>query len=304
MSRPLISLACAAFAACALLITPDALAQSGKTKRIDLNTAEGATLAGRRIQCGSIDNTPTIYYFLGEGFARVPGERDRKLFDVEGYNVRQCVTVTDPVRGTGWRLVSRELLLYVDPATGELLKEWKNPWTGQTVKVVQTANDPVNQRPVFPIDGNGKLVTWPGTINGNVWWNTITVPLFYVNPLGGEFQKNVGGYYHATEMFNFSGDINVLTDPKIANPAVEVGWVRMADWLPWMEMSGRAGLIYIHAAGRKLDSADQLSPVLKKALETGYPEYRSPPAGDDNRENETSWTYFKKKIAPTTPVKK
>ncbi|MFM8845149.1 MAG: hypothetical protein ACKOGN_04540, partial [Gammaproteobacteria bacterium] len=84
MSRPLLSLACAAVAACALLITPDALAQSGKAKRIDLNTAEGATLAGRRIQCGAIDNTPTIYYFHGEGFARVPGERDRKLFDVEG----------------------------------------------------------------------------------------------------------------------------------------------------------------------------------------------------------------------------
>jgi hypothetical protein len=304
MSRPLISLACAAVAACALLIAPDALAQGKKAPRIDLNTAEGANLAGRRIQCGSIDNTPTIYYFHGEGFARVPGERDRKLFDVEGYNVRQCVTVTDPVRGTGWRLVSRELLLYVDPATGELLKEWKNPWTGQTVKVLQTANDPVNQRPVFPIGADGKPATWPGTTNGNVWWNTITVPLFYVNPLGGEFQKNVGGYYHATEMFNFFGDINVLTDPKIPNPAVEVGWVRMADWLPWMEMSGRAGLIYIHAAGRKLDSADQLSPVLKKAIETDYPEYRTPPASDDSRENETSWTYFKKKIAPTTPVKK
>jgi len=49
MSRPLLSLACAAVAACALLITPDALAQSGKAKSIDLNTAEGATLAGRRI---------------------------------------------------------------------------------------------------------------------------------------------------------------------------------------------------------------------------------------------------------------
>ena len=302
MFRPLFSLALAAVAAGALTAgAPQAFAKAAKPKPIDLNTPEGATLAGRRIQCGAVDNTPTIYYFHGEAYSRVPGERDRRLFDVEGYNIRQCVTVTDPARGTGWRLVSRELLLYVDPATGELLKDWKNPWTGQTVKVLQTANDPVNQRPVFPIGADGKPASWPGTISGNTWWNTITVPLFYINPLGGEYQKNVGGYYHATEMFNFFGNVDTLTDPRIPNPPIEVGWVRMADWLPWMEMSGRAGLIYIHAAGRTLESADQLSAVLKKALETDYPEYRAPPAGDDTRENDPSWTYFKKKVAPTTP---
>ena len=283
-------------AAVAISLTAPAALGAAKAKKIDLATPEGVNLVGRKIQCGAVDNTPTIYYFHGEGFARVPGEADRKLFDVEGYNVRQCVTVTDPQRGTGWRLVSRELLLYVDPATGELLREWKNPWTGATVKVLQTANDPVNQRPVFPIGADGKPATWPGTINGKTWWNTITVPLFYKNTLAGEYQKNIGGFYHATEMFNFFGNIDELLDPKNTNPAIEVGWVRMAEWLPWMEMSGRAGLIYIHAAGRKLDNYEQLSPVLRKAIETEYPEYRTPPPGDDNRPNETSWTYFKKKF--------
>ncbi len=290
--------------AVALMLGSAAVLAAGKAKPIDLGTPEGANLAARKIQCSANDNVPTIYYFHGEAFSRVPGERDRKIFDVEGYNVRQCVTVNDPVRGAGWRLVSRELLLYVDPTTGELLREWKNPWTGQTVKVLQTANDPVNQRPVFPKAADGTPAKWPGTISGDTWWNTITVPLFYINPLGGEYQKNVGGYYHATEMFNFFGKVSELVDPKNVNPAIEVGWVRLADWLPWMEMSGRAGIIYIHAAGRKLDSYEQLPTVMRKAIETEYPEYRTPPSGDDSRENETSWTYFKKKVQPTTPGKK
>jgi len=290
--------------AVALTLGSAAVLAAGKAKPIDLGTPEGANLAARKIQCSANDNVPTIYYFHGEAFSRVPGERDRKLFDVEGYNVRQCVTVNDPVRGAGWRIISRELLLYVDPTTGELLREWKNPWTGQTVKVLQTANDPVNQRPVFAKAADGTPAKWPGTISGDTWWNTITVPLFYINPLGGEYQKNVGGYYHATEMFNFFGKISELVDPKNVNPAIEVGWVRLADWLPWMEMSGRAGIIYIHAAGRKLDSYEQLPTVMRKAIETEYPEYRNPPPGDDSRENETSWTYFKKKVQPTTPGKK
>jgi len=162
----------------------------------------------------------------------------------------------------------------------------------------------VNQRPVFAKAADGTPAKWPGTISGDTWWNTITVPLFYINPLGGEYQKNVGGYYHATEMFNFFGKVSELVDPKNVNPAIEVGWVRLADWLPWMEMSGRAGIIYIHAAGRKLDSYEQLPTVMRKAIETEYPEYRNPPPGDDSRENETSWTYFKKKVQPTTPGKK
>jgi len=290
--------------AVALTLGSAAVLAAGKAKPIDLGTPEGANLAARKIQCSANDNVPTIYYFHGEAFSRVPGERDRKLFDVEGYNVRQCETVNDPVRGAGWRIISRELLLYVDPTTGELLREWKNPWTGQTVKVLQTANDPVNQRPVFAKAADGTPAKWPGTISGDTWWNTITVPLFYINPLGGEYQKNVGGYYHATEMFNFFGKVSELVDPKNVNPAIEVGWVRLADWLPWMEMSGRAGIIYIHAAGRKLDSYEQLPTVMRKAIETEYPEYRNPPPGDDSRENETSWTYFKKKVQPTTPGKK
>jgi len=300
MSRYRNSVALIATLLCALALP----AQAAKPKRIDLSTPEGANLAARKIQCSAQDNEPTVYWFHGEGYSRVPGERDRKLFNVEGMNIRQCVTVTDPVRGAGWRLISRELLLYVDPATGELLRDWKNPWTGQTVKVLQTANDPVNQRPVFPIGADGKPATWTATMSGNQWWNTLTVPLFYSNPLAGDYQKQIGGFYHATEMFNFFGNIDELTDPKNLNPAIRVGWVRIADWLPWMEMSGRAGEIYIHAAGRKLDNFEQLPPVVLKEIAATYPEWRSPPPADDARENETSWTYYKKKFPPASGARK
>ena len=51
--------------------------------KLDLNTPEGANAAARRIQCSSKDGEPTVYWFHGEGFSRVPGERDRKLFNVE-----------------------------------------------------------------------------------------------------------------------------------------------------------------------------------------------------------------------------
>jgi hypothetical protein len=280
-------------------------ALAAKTQGIDLATPEGATQAARKIQCSLIDGEPSIYYFHGEAFSRVPGEADRKLFNVEGMNIRTCASKTDPKQGTGWRLVSREVLFYVDHKSGQLLRKWDNPWTGKSVDVLQTANDPVNQRWQFPRDANGNPnpnAKFDATIQGDNWWDTITVPLFYTNPLAGDYQRYIGGTYHATEMFNFFGTMNDLTDPKKPNAAIKVGWVRMASWLPWMEMGDRAGIIYIHAAGRKIDNWEQLPTVMRDEINANYPAYKSPPALDDSRPNETSWTYFKKKIPNPAPV--
>jgi hypothetical protein len=266
--------------------------------KIDLATPEGANLAMRKIQCSLKDNVPVTYYWLGDAYARVPGEADRLLFKVEGMNIRQCVTVKDDKRGTGWRLVTRELLIYFDPKTGEPLSTWQNPFTGKANTVIQTANDPVNQPPMFATRRDGSPTVWQGTSNGDMWWMTLTIPLLYDNPLQGGYQKYVGGRYHATEMFNFMGDLSDLLNPKRDSAQARVGWVRIASWLPWMEMGDRAGLMYIHAAGRKLEKFEDLSPALKAVIAKDFPAWTAPPPGDDSRPNETSWTYFKGKVAP------
>ena len=56
-------------------------------------------------------------------------------------NVRQCVSVTNDQGEVGYRLISREVMLYLDPDTGEVLRTWDNPYTGETVDVIHVAND-------------------------------------------------------------------------------------------------------------------------------------------------------------------
>lgn len=282
----------------AALLAVAGAAQAGK---IDLGTPEGANLALRKVQCSVKDNEPVIFYWNGALFSRVEGEPDRQLFHVEAMNIRACVTVKDPVKGTGWRLVSRELLLYMDPKTHEVLKTWVNPWTGKTVDVLHIDNDPVNQPPVFQIGRDGKPMTWTADMVGDQWWLTLPVPLFYNNPLGGPYQNYVGGSYHATEMFNFLGDVSDITNDKRNTANVRVAWVRLSNWLPWMEMGDRQGLLYFHTTGRKIDKFEDMPAVLRQEIETNYPKYKSPPPGDDTRPNETSWTYFKKKVPPSAP---
>jgi hypothetical protein len=264
---------------------------------LDLSTPEGSLEGFRKIQCSTVDGKPVYYWWRGSAYSRRMGEADRHLFNVEGMNVRQCGTLDDGKRGKGMRMVSREILLYTDPKSGEPLEEWANPWTGETVKVLQVENDPVNQRPMYPLDDSGKpAMRWFGTQLEGDWWITSTIPLFYDNVLGGEYQKQVGPVYHATEMFNFMGDLESLLSDDRDSAAVQVGWVRFSDWLPWMEMQGREGIIYFHTAGKKVQGYDSISSVMRNYIETHAEKYRNPPPLDDDRPNETSWTYFQKMV--------
>lgn len=283
----------------AALLSGCGAAVAASSRTLDLETPDGALAAFRKIQCSTEDRRPTLYYWVGETYSRVPGEPDRLLFRFEGMNVRQCGTVPDPARGAGFRQVSREVLFYEDPVTGEIIDDWKNPWTGETVKVVHVANDPVNFRaPIFPRGADGKPYRTELKVMGDHWWATTTVPLFHRNPLAGDYQDYVGGAYHATEMFSFLGRVSDLTDPKKHSADVFVSWARVSDWLPWMKMRGRAGEVYFNGAGRKLDRYADLPEGIRLAIEARQPAFREPPPVDDQRPNETSWSYFRK-IVPS-----
>ena len=277
-----------------LLLTVISVTVHGGT--IDPDSADGFVALSRKVQCSLEDASPQVFEWSGNGYSRVPGERDRKLFGLMGMNIRQCVTIEDPDRGTGYRLVSREIMLYLDPATGEVMRTFENPWTGNQNQVIHVANDPVNGRPTFGLNADGSERSFEyRDVNGQYLIN-YEIPLFYTNAMGGDYQKYVGGTYHATEIFDFNGDMSELLDADQAVAYPVVSWVRLAQWLPWMEMNGRAGMLYFNAIGRKLQSYDQLPEMMKTEIAENYPEYVAPPPLDDPRRNETSWTYMKKII--------
>jgi len=278
------------------------LTTAAHAAKIDLTTAEGVVKANRKIQCSLKDDKPVTFYWHGVAIGRRMGEADKVLFNVEGMNTRRCGTVNDPQRGVGFKLVSRELLLYKDPRTGEYLKTWVNPYTGQTVNVLHVANDPVNMRGQFGKDREGKVARFNGTFLDGQVWVTNTIPLFYQNVLAGDYQKYVGNFYHATEMFNFFADEKDLLDGNKDEADIRVAWQRMSDWLPWMEMSGRDGLFYANTGGRTVRKYSDIPQAMRDEIAKNYPEYAEPPPLNDERPNETSWTYFKKKVQPPAPA--
>lgn len=282
------------FAILAWTVAPNIAAQEGT---IDIRTPEGYVQANRKIHCSQEDGAPVVYTWAGYARSRIPGEEDRLLFQVEGMNIRHCVTVQDPERGIGYRAIGREIMLYKDPESGEVLRTWRNPWTGKTVEVIHMANDPLNQRqPTYGRDEDGNVPPMNLVIRGDHFFQPSTHRLFYPNPLGGDYQEYVGGYYHAAVIYNIGGSVKELLDPKQKSVMTHMSWVRMAGWLPWMEMGSRPGMMYFSGVVAKLESWDKLSQTMKKEIRANYPAWREPPPIDDMRPNESSWTYFKKLI--------
>lgn len=280
-----ITLGLATLGACTSLAQP-------KPVLLDPANARDAVTIGRKVQCSTVDGEPVTYWWHGKAYSRRQGEKDVHLFNVEGMNIRACAKITDEKLGDGYALVSRELLLYTDRETGEVLSKWTNPWSGETVDVLQVANDPVNFKS-YERGRDGQPATWSGETGGGQWWLRSTFPLWYPNPLASAYEAEIGGTYHATELFNFFGRTEDLLSPRTTTAKVTVGWSRMSDWLPWMKMNGREGMIWFHTAGRKLDRFDELSDTMKAEIAKNYPDYASPPPTGDDRPNMTSWKYYK-----------
>ena len=137
-----LGLASVFFAATVFLIDANVSAQDV----LDPNNAEDAFRMNTKIFCSLEEGKPSVYWWQGTVYSRIRGEKDRHLFNVQGMNIRACKNFEDDVRGIGSRSVSREVMFFLDPETNEVIREWENPWTGETVEVVHVANDPVNSR--------------------------------------------------------------------------------------------------------------------------------------------------------------
>jgi hypothetical protein len=274
-----------------------ALAAPAAGRILDPANPDDALEINKRTQCGEADGKPAVYHWSGKVYSRVAGEPDRHLFNGEGMNVRQCVAVTDPKRGKGYRMVSREVMFYLDPKTNQVLRTWTNPWTNESVEVMHINNDPVNSRPTFAYDEAGKPLPIRGARRQGRWmFSAFEAPLFYHNPLAGEYQDFIGGKYHAMEIFDFAMNADQALDTKNPTAYPAVSWVRISDWMPWMKMRGRQGQMVFNAMGSKLKSWDELPAVIKDEIRANYPIYTAPPPLDDARANATTWTVFKAKV--------
>ncbi|KAI0558678.1 Cytochrome b5-like Heme/Steroid binding [Gracilaria domingensis] len=232
-----------------------------------------------------------VFWWVGDIYDLIDDQPTKHLFSFEGYNIGRMVRVDG-----GWRLLTREVGLYKHPRTGRILDVWQNPYTGAANQCIHVWNDPVNQQ--FLLNGpRGSFKVPTTTYEDDVYWHA-EVFLNYKSPLPrSDFPENVGSdTYQSAEMFQFFSTKQQLRSDQPSADCV-ISWVRVGQWLPWMEMGDRPGRLVYHCRGRKLANGfEDLPNHVQSYILGNKPEYSSAPT-NFTTPNETSWTYMRKLLA-------
>lgn len=268
-------------------------------RALDLKDPADVIRAEIRLNCAADPVHPRISWMSGELFARRRGEPDRRLFRVQGINTRACQEVVDAKRGPGYRAVTREAIFYLDPDTGAVLRDWKNPYTGETLPVVHMFNDPVNMaQPRYARDEAGRPVSWPGRIVGNFAIQERRSSFLRDSPLAGSYQAFVGGQYQAVEISSTIVPVDAWLGARPASPVPVISsWTRISPWLPWMKMGDREGYTVLVATWQGAATVDELPEPLRGLLKS--PEhalFATAPPLDDARPSVFSWDGIRKAL--------
>ena len=233
----------------------------------------------------STDAQQSFLCWKGSIYALIPGEKKQHLFQIVGMSVARCI----PLAEGGWDFTSREVTFYLDPGTGEILRRWQNPWTGEEVPVVHVANNPVQGSFKIPL---------PAVVEGEM--ATFVFDLFsqYPNPLAGDAKfapYSPQPIYQATELFKLRVSTAELRNPAITSISqVFLAWDRIGPWLPWMKMADRPGQLIYSAIGQKIPDFQHLPQLVQDEINSRVPLYKNAPESKLDRDEVTSWKYFEK----------
>lgn len=232
----------------------------------------------------SLDGTATFLTWNGTIYSFVPGEPKQQLFKIVGLSVSRCLADSE----SSWKFTSRELTYYLDPNNWDILHQWKNPWTEETVPVVHVANNPVQGyfKGKFPAKVEGENTTFAFDI----------FPM-YPNLLADDEKfaaYSPNSTYQAAELFKLTVPTADLFNAEL--PSVSkllLSWDRIGPWLPWMKMGNKPGHLIYSATGYKVGSLAELPQLLQDEINTRVPLYKDAPKDQLETEDMTSWLYFK-----------
>lgn len=273
------------------------------TRELNIQQDRDNLYAWRKTRASLNTEEDVVFYWVGYVYnhqAKDPsdfGPTDQNLtfesplFRFEGFNIARFA---DDGAG-GFVMLSREVSVYQDPNTNEIIDCWRNPLLEESlnVRVMHVANDPVN----FGV----------GYVSHVELGNRISffsdVLIAYRSPLAGEPQLSpysASDVYQSNELFNFIASREDLENEALDTVPVEISWTRVGQYLPWMQMGDRSGQLIYHARGYKVLGGVQELPtdLLEWTNDVAGDTYLAAPNSipEAYTSNATSWRVFKSSI--------
>jgi hypothetical protein len=223
---------------------------------------------------GALDDRLVISYLEGPYYGVVEG-RIMPLYGLSAGLFRQYIARPDG----GADYLNIELVFVTDLETGELLGEFRNPWTGAVNTPPKNRLGPSRftitpeRRVIAPgPPGISKFHRFrPARIVGDDVWITEESAVFVPAPVNFAFN----------EVLTYHASARDLADPAKPHVPTTVHFAPVIGWRPWHGMTGhpqeKTSHLMGNCTGRMLTSMDELPPRYRRWLEQFFPDVAADP---------------------------
>ncbi len=256
---------------------------------------------------GHLKGKETCGFFSGTQYGNSdPQEVIQPLFRIQGFGMSRVTRLPDG----RYQNLHREVVYYLDLKEDRILDAWRNPYTGETVEVFHTHNDPVNshyatvfkQRFGTPETGI-KVVEFPFILPWEIFGDRAAVS-FAVNtrwptplPPAKWPREHFGEWYRTSEYFQIHASLAEINDPAVPKVKTQGAWQKVAPWHPWMLMDNRPGGIFSVTNVWSLDGVQDLPAHVRAYTEKKWPQYLSAPT-EWTEPNMTTWETYARERRP------
>jgi len=288
------------------------LARAASDKRtLDLASPQERLRVFRKLQGSEVDGAATMMHYSGITFGSIEPSAVTPLYGMEGLTfVRSYLQPDGSVR---W--LANEVAVFTDLVSGDVLEEWRNPYTNETVAVWPLRNGPLNYAvsPTAEMTGGWKLLRpmpadvrgfyVPATRVGEDLVVTIDGQATRRNPLSpSEWPRESSGETLIYSEHNtWIAPYAQLASRDVPSPPAIGAWHSHKPWRPWMLMGSTPGQIYSHLVARKIDSLDEAPRQVAAYVTRKFPQFLSAPA-EWTGSYRDDWSYFKEQRKPA-PVR-
>jgi hypothetical protein len=268
--RALLQLACCSVAAALPLA---GCSTSGSRREANFSNPELLLEAYQRLS-GSLDDRLIIWWMSGTRYGVVDA-RSTALYNMEVGMFHRWYRQPDG----SFKAAFFELTYYSDPGSGTLLREFRNPYTGEinTVRHVRLGPE-IRHLTVEglateanPMIREFRSSMGPAMVSGDRLWIPNSVEATIGFPKAGAPEILINIYT------TVQGSLTDALNSKLVSAPCTFQFHNVLKWEPWMQMGAHPGHMMSIAAGRKLESVDQLPPAYLAMAEEVHGKYIADP---------------------------